>query len=57
MKHFKDKEHFKQIIHDKCDTDKDGKFSFEEMVGVITGQLDYSTDEHTGAANTPTCAY
>jgi len=47
MKHFKDKEHFKQIIHDKCDTDKDGKFSFEEMVGVITGQLDYSTDEHT----------
>ena len=45
MKHFKDKEHFKKVITEKCDTNKDGKFSYEEIVGVISGQLDLSGAE------------
>lgn len=38
MKKFRDKEHFKELITLNCDENKDGKFSFEEMVGVISGQ-------------------
>jgi len=44
MKNFKDKEHFKRLIHENCDEDKDGKFSFEEMVGVISGRANLVND-------------
>merc|ERR1712166_1386958 len=40
MKQFKDKEHFKKLITEKCDANMDGKFSYEEIVGVLSGQLD-----------------
>merc|ERR1711970_1233959 len=40
-------------IHEKCDLNHDGKFSFEEMVGVISGRANLTDAVDGPTSETP----